>query len=95
MGAGIPSGLGPMERPLSREEFMEMQERERRRRLMHERLHRSALDATSFICVLFKTIHSSIELHCACSMFSFVRVHIGRPCVLINASHENRTSDLI
>ncbi|CAM6098735.1 unnamed protein product [Calypogeia fissa] len=41
MGGGMPpSAMAPMERPLSREEFMEMQERERRRRLMHERLHR-------------------------------------------------------
>lgn len=35
-----PRMMAPRERPLSREEFMELQERERRRRLMQERQER-------------------------------------------------------
>jgi hypothetical protein len=44
-GNGMPGGMmGPMDRPpLSREEFMELQERQRRRRIMQEHPERSVL----------------------------------------------------
>jgi hypothetical protein len=44
-GSGMPGGMmGPMDRPpLSREEFMELQERQRRRRIMQEHPERSVL----------------------------------------------------
>ncbi|KAG6551945.1 hypothetical protein Mapa_006562 [Marchantia paleacea] len=41
MGGGMPPSMGAMERPLSREEFIELQERERRRRIIQDQMQRS------------------------------------------------------
>ncbi|KAL2642125.1 hypothetical protein R1flu_009712 [Riccia fluitans] len=49
IGGGMRSSMGPMERPLSREEFIELQERERRRRILQERPPRDWSPERSFI----------------------------------------------
>ncbi|BFI08027.1 E3 ubiquitin-protein ligase RBBP6 [Marchantia polymorpha subsp. ruderalis] len=48
MGGGMPPSMGAMDRPLSREEFIELQERERRRRIMQDQMQRERSPDRSF-----------------------------------------------
>ncbi|KAJ7514164.1 hypothetical protein O6H91_23G031200 [Diphasiastrum complanatum] len=70
MGSGMPAMVGQAERPLTREEFLELQERERRRRLMEESQEREWVQDRSFVKEVMQNARhepSIVEprVHCA------------------------------